>query len=99
MVGDVRRSSKLLVAAVGILGLAATSCGSDTNATAPTAALTSAAATTADAGTTATVSGTVTVLAASSLTESFNEIAGAFSTEHPDAKVNLSFGASSELVT
>jgi len=44
------------------------------------------------------VSGEVTVFAASSLTESFGEIAAAFEKEHPRAKVTVNFGASSALV-
>jgi len=39
------------------------------------------------------------VFAAASLTESFNEIGTAFTTEHPDSKVTFSFDASSALVT
>jgi len=43
-------------------------------------------------------SGTVTVLAASSLTEAFTEIAERFERAHPDVQVELSFAASSQLV-
>jgi molybdate transport system substrate-binding protein len=79
------------MSAVAVLGLLGASCGSDsgTKATTPSTTATPAAA----------VSGTVTVFAASSLTESFDEIGTAFTTEHPDAKVTLNFAASSELVT
>jgi len=44
------------------------------------------------------LSGTVTVLAASSLTESFEQLGEDFEAEHPDVDVELSFAASSELV-
>jgi molybdate transport system substrate-binding protein len=43
------------------------------------------------------LSGTVTVLAASSLTEAFEEIGGRFEEAHPEVDVELSFAASSEL--
>jgi molybdate transport system substrate-binding protein len=46
---------------------------------------------------TASVSGTVTVLAAASLTGSFEQIAARFETAHPGTDVVLSFGASSAL--
>jgi molybdate transport system substrate-binding protein len=101
-----RRTPELAIAALAFLGFLGASCGSDSTSSsttaaavttvASTAAPTTAAVTTVPAG---AVSGTVTVFAASSLTESFNEIASAFSTEYPDAKVTLNFGASSDLVT
>lgn len=43
------------------------------------------------------LSGPLTVLAAASLTEAFTELGEAFQTEHPEVKVNFSFGASSTL--
>ncbi|TDE09082.1 molybdate ABC transporter substrate-binding protein [Jiangella asiatica] len=45
-----------------------------------------------------TPSGTVTVLAAASLTESFEELAGQLAREYPDLEVVFSFGPSSGLV-
>lgn len=51
-----------------------------------------------DAPDAATVKGTIRVLAASSLTEAFADLAEAFSEQYPDAKADVSFGASSELV-
>jgi molybdate transport system substrate-binding protein len=51
-------------------------------------------------GSTATAgnpAGTVTVLAASSLTGAFTEVAGAFEARHPGVHVALSFGGSSRL--
>jgi len=44
-------------------------------------------------------SGTVTVFAAASLADSFQEIADAFSAEHPGVDIVLSFGGSSGLAT
>jgi molybdate transport system substrate-binding protein len=88
---------------------AAPSTAADTIAAASTAAPTTAtpiaaptvAPTTAASSTSAVpaVTGAVTVFAASSLTASFTEIAAAFETAHPDARVTLNFGASSELVS
>lgn len=45
-----------------------------------------------------TLNGTVTVLAASSLTESFNDMGRRFQTVHPQVSVAFSYGASSTLV-
>ena len=45
------------------------------------------------------LSGTITVFAAASLTDSFHEIADAFSDEHPGVDVVLNFGGSSGLAT
>ncbi len=50
-------------------------------------------------GSTPAAKGDITVFAAASLTESFNEIGTAFSTEHPDSKVTFNYDASSALVT
>lgn len=47
--------------------------------------------------TTDPVTGTVTVLAAASLTETFNQIAKDFEAAHPKAKVTVSYGGSSTL--
>lgn len=44
-------------------------------------------------------SGTLTVLAASSLTDAFGELAATFQEQNPGTKVNTSFGGSSELLT
>lgn len=46
-----------------------------------------------------TSGGAVTVLAASSLTDAFGELATMFEERNPGAKVNTSFGGSSELLT
>jgi molybdate transport system substrate-binding protein len=102
MVTAVRRSSRLVLTVVSVLGLVGASCGSDSSSkstSAPTtAAATTVASSTVVASSVVGLSGGVTVFAASSLTESFNEIAAAFMVEHPDVKVTLSFGASSDLV-
>ena len=50
------------------------------------------------AGPDAPVTGTVTVLAAASLTDSFNALAAAFEAAHPGVTVEPSYGASSTLV-
>lgn len=48
---------------------------------------------------TETLSGTVTVFAAASLTGSFQQIADAFTDEHPDVDIVFNFGGSSGLAT
>ena len=82
---------------------AATTAAATTTAAASTttakATTTSGAATTKPAGSTPAASGNITVFAAASLTESFNEIGDAFTTENPDANVTFNFAASSDLVT
>jgi len=50
-----------------------------------------------DGGASSSLSGTVTVLAASSLTEAFEQIGDDFERRHPDVTVELSFAASSQL--
>src|SRR3954466_8777124 len=96
-----RRKPRLTVGAIAVIGFIGASCGSDKESSATTAAAAArtAAATTEPAGSTPAASGNITVLAAASLTESFNEIGTAFTTEHPDSKVTFSFDASSALVT
>jgi molybdate transport system substrate-binding protein len=79
------RTSRILIAAVAVLGFSAASCGSDD-------------ADSADASVPA-VSGPVVVFAAASLTAAYTEIGDAFMTEHPDAAVTFSFDSSSNLVT
>lgn len=87
-----RRTPRLLVGAVALLGCVGASCGSDE----PNWA-TSAPASVANAD--APVSGDVTVFAAASLTAAFTEIGDAFTVENPDVTVTFNFAASSELVT
>lgn len=62
------------------------------------AGLASCAGTPAPSGAGDTPSGTVTVLAAASLTESFDSIARAFEAAHPGVAVEVSFGSSATLV-
>src|SRR4051794_23351088 len=114
-----RRTPKLAIGAIALLGLIGASCGSDKDSAATTAAAATAAAATTAAPTTAAAtttagaatttanatttsakatttsgaattkparstpaaSGNITVFAAASLTESFNEIGTAFTTE------------------
>lgn len=77
---------------------ATTTTAKATTTTAKAATTTSKAPTSTPSSTPA-AKGNVTVFAAASLTESFNEIKTAFETEYPDAKVTLSYDASSALVT
>lgn len=95
-----QRTYQLLLIMAALLGLLAASCGSSTTA-AGSSTTAGGASTTAGATATAVkaVTGDLVVFAASSLTESFNEIGSAFMTEHPGTKVTFNYGASSELVT
>ncbi len=72
------------------LAVALAACGS--------AATTTAGPDPAVDGSTAPASGTVTVLAAASLTDSFNALAADFEAAHPGITVEPSYGASSTLV-
>jgi molybdate transport system substrate-binding protein len=101
-----RRTPRLLVASVAVLGFLGSSCGSDDSDSAsptPTADATAVTSTTARSSaapsTVPAASGDVTVFAASSLTAAFTEIGDAFMAGNPDATVTLNFAASSELVT
>src|SRR5215218_8705091 len=76
---------------------AATTAGETTTAGKATTTVAAAKATTATTASTARASGDIQVLAASSLTDAFNEIATAFSTANPAAKVTFVFGGSSDL--
>jgi molybdate transport system substrate-binding protein len=78
-----RRSSRLLLSSVAILGFLGASCGDDDATTEPATA----------------VSGDMTVFAAASLTAAYTEIGDAFMTEYPDATVTFNFASSSDLVT
>ena len=81
-----------LAALVAGLALFAAACGSSSKPAASTST------TTATSGA-AALSGSINVLAASSLTEAFNGLAQQFEAAHPGTKINLSYGASSDLVT
>lgn len=83
-----RSSSSLAVALVFVLGLGA-ACGADQEAR-PSAAVTTAPSQAGPAG-------SLTVLAAASLSESFQELGGAFEAAHPGTKVIFSFDSSAAL--
>jgi molybdate transport system substrate-binding protein len=81
-----------LAAVLVAFSLVAAACGSSSKPAASTST------TTAPSGG-AALSGSINVLAASSLTEAFQGLAQEFEQANPGTKVNLSFGASSDLVT
>jgi molybdate transport system substrate-binding protein len=89
-----RRTTRLLVSTIAVLGFVVASCGSDSNSAATTTAPTTQASPTVPAA-----SGEVVVFAGSSLTEAFNEIATAFEVDNPEASVTFNFAGSSDLVT
>jgi len=107
IVVDMRRTPRLLLSAIAVLGLIGASCGSDsesgsadtTPAVTDTAESPITAATPTDAPAASAVEGDVTIFAAASLTAAFTEIADAFMVENPDANVVLNFAGSSDLVT
>src|SRR5580765_4920005 len=74
-----------------VLALAAGACGSSSKSSSST--------TTAPSPGFGGLSGSINVLAASSLTEGFNALGTEFEAAHPGAKVNLSYGSSSDLET
>ena len=84
------RSFRRAAAAAVACAALATSCSSGGS--------TESSGTTTERATGSAVEGEVTVLAASSLTEVFSDIAAAFEAEHPGAHVRLSFEASPTLV-
>jgi molybdate transport system substrate-binding protein len=84
--------TRLSWAIVGVLALALTACGADAGSGTSTA---ETAAATSDPG--SELSGTLTVLAAASLTETFDQLKQQFSEEHPGVTVEASYGASSTL--
>ena len=89
----VRRTALLLVLATLVLGGA---CSSEKPRPSTADAASTSTSTTAAAG---TVAGNLTVLAAASLTDSFNELGKAFEAAHPGTKVTFSYDASSSLAT
>jgi len=74
-----------------VLALAAGACGSSSKSSSST--------TTAPSPGSGSLSGSINVLAASSLTEGFDALGKEFEAAHPDTKVNLSYGSSSDLET
>lgn len=90
------RHRRRALPALGVMGVAAalalTGCGSPSTSTgAPPVG-------DATGATSGPVSGTVTVLAAASLTESFDAIKAALHRTHPDLTVRISYGSSATLV-
>lgn len=83
-----RIGSCVAAASAVVAALALAGCGADGPEADPAAV-----------GTEDTVTGEVLVLAATSLTSSFTELAARFEEEHPGVTVDLSFGASSALAT
>ena len=77
-----------LVVAVGSAALVLTACGGGQPASAPSTTSSSVAR----------ESGTLTVLAAASLTTSFNKIKADFESAHPGVTVKLTYDGSSTLV-
>ena len=82
----------LVVALSLVLGLGA-GCGSDSKSKSSSASTASTTATTGG------MTGNLTVLAAASLTESFNELGKAFEAAHPGTTVKFNYDASSTLAT
>ncbi len=89
-----RKSPRLLITSLVVLGFVGASCGSD-----GADAATTTAADTEPEITVPVASGDIVVFAASSLTESFTEIAAAFKAQNPDANVVFTFAGSGDLVT
>jgi molybdate transport system substrate-binding protein len=83
---------RLSWAVLGVLALALAACGSDAGSGTSTAETTAA---TSEAS--SQLSGTLTVLAAASLTETFDELRQQFTEEHPGVTVQASYSASSTL--
>jgi molybdate transport system substrate-binding protein len=101
-----RRTPRLLIPAIALLGLAAVSCGSDAKSAdttpstvAATVAPTTAARVTEASTTVPAASGDVVVFAASSLTEAFTEMGTAFKADNHEANVTFNFAGSGDLVT
>ncbi|HEV7862932.1 MAG TPA: molybdate ABC transporter substrate-binding protein [Acidimicrobiia bacterium] len=88
-----RPALRLAMALTLVVGLGA-GAACDSEKPRPSTADTGSSSTTA-----AALSGNLTVLAAASLTESFNELGKAFEGLHPGTKVTLSYDASSALAT
>lgn len=80
--------TRAFLSVVVLLGFIGASCGTDDSGSAATMP-----------GGSSTASGDVVVFAASSLTEAFTEIGGAFEAVNPDANVTFNFAGSGDLVT
>ena len=97
-----RKTPRLLITTVALLGFIGASCGSnDANSatTTPTTIAATLAPTTAASTTVPAASGDVVVFAASSLTEAFTAMGEAFKVKNPDANVKFNFAGSGDLVT
>jgi molybdate transport system substrate-binding protein len=89
------------VAAVAAVALLASACSSSSKSasSSSTAAVTSAASSASASPTPTPVTGTIVVLAASSLTGTFNTLVTQFQTANPGAKVTVTYGSSGTLAT
>jgi molybdate transport system substrate-binding protein len=94
-----QRAARLsLIIAVAVIGALLTACGSG-GSSSPTPTRAAPATQSPAASPTPEFAGSITVLAASSLTEAFNQEAAAFQKAHPGVAVKFSFGGSPTLVT
>ena len=84
-----RRRTTFAIAAIAALTTFVGGCGTSNDSGADSS--------TSSSGSTSKVTGTITVLAAASLTESFDTIAESFENANPDATVKVSYGGSSAL--
>ena len=89
------RSLRTALAVTGVAGLLLAACGDDANDIEDARRADAAAATTAPSA--SDLQGTITVLAESSLTDAFGEIATAFKAVNPHVTIELDFDGSSEL--
>jgi molybdate transport system substrate-binding protein len=94
----VRRPVRSLVTVLAGASLLLAGCGSSSSGAASSTSSAGSAAASSSASAPA-VTGTVTVLAAASLTESFNTMKADFEKAHPGTTITMSFGASSTLAT
>jgi len=86
-----RRTRTVALSAAAIVAtIALAACGSSNNNSSDNS-------TPAAGSTTATISGSITVLAAASLTDTFNQLGKNFEAAHPGAKVTFSYGGSDTL--
>ncbi|HEV7760969.1 MAG TPA: extracellular solute-binding protein [Acidimicrobiales bacterium] len=89
------RSLRTALAVTAVAGLLLAACGDDPNDIEDARRADAAAATTAPSA--SNLQGTITVMAASSLTDAFDEVATAFKASNPHASVELNFEDSSAL--
>jgi ABC-type molybdate transport system substrate-binding protein len=89
------RSLRTALAVTGVAGLLLAACGDDPNDIEDARRADAAAATTAPSA--SSLQGTITIMAASSLTDAFGEVATAFKAANPHVSVELNFEDSSAL--